>query len=106
MRVVEVAGLNGPDEGGKKPGGQRPARRDEQNDDAHDRVASGAIHRVMPMPSPITVIELTGMRMAAASGVSDPIRASQRPPTLYTTDRTNESTMTCRVRTANSRNAG
>ena len=59
--------------------GDEAACDDEHDDDAHDGSRLAASHRIAPVLMPTTVIELTGIRIAAASGVSAPVSASPRP---------------------------
>ena len=74
--VVELAGAHGPDERGRETAGHDAAGGDEQDDDAHaGSLRRGADQRISPALSATIVSELTGIRMAVASGVS---RAGQR----------------------------
>ena len=62
--------------------GQPTARDDEQDDDANVRVTARVRTRISPTLRPTMVSELTGMRIAVASGVSRAVSASVRPIAL------------------------
>src|SRR5689334_16768995 len=80
--VVELAAAHGPHERGEEAAGHQAARGDQQHDDAHAATALRPNQRMAPAARPMTVSELTGIRMAVASGVSRPVRASPRPSPL------------------------
>src|SRR5436190_10230266 len=80
--VVVLAGHHRPRERAEETGGDGPARHDQQHDDAHTGSILLADHRIAPALTPTTVSELTGIRIAAASGVSAPASASERPSAL------------------------
>src|SRR3954465_5023908 len=79
--VVELAGAHGPDERGQEAAGHEAAGGDEEADDAHG-ASLRACGRISPGLSATMVSELTGIRMALASGVSRPATARPSPPTL------------------------
>lgn len=80
VRVVELAALDGPEKCAEEAAGDQAAGDDEQDDDAHGSLR--AARRMAPAPRPTTVSELTGMRIAEASGVSAPLTASDSATTL------------------------
>jgi hypothetical protein len=80
--VVELAGRDRPQEGAQKPAGDRASRRDEQHQDAHDGRILVADQRTPTELIATIVRELSGMRIAEASGVSAPLSASVRPTAL------------------------
>ena len=80
-RIVELSGSNGPDERAEESGGDRAAGGNQEDDDAHDG-SRRAGHRIAPELMATIVNELTGIRMAAASGVSAPASASVSPIAL------------------------
>ena len=80
--VVELSGPHSPGERGEETRRDRATRRDEEHDDAHAGSPRRADQRIAPALMPTTVSELTGIRIAAASGVSAPVSASVRPIVL------------------------
>src|SRR5690606_19210747 len=75
VRVVELAGLDGPQEREQESAGDEAAGGDEQDDHAHDGSTLRAAQRIAPAAPPIVPIELIGIRTAATSGVSAPVSA-------------------------------
>src|SRR6478735_2498471 len=80
--VVELARPNRPDERGQETAGDHRADGNEEHDHAHRLLPRGGRTRISPTLRPTTVSELTGIRMAVASGVRRPVSARPIPITL------------------------
>ena len=80
--IVELSCADGPQESAEKAAGHGAAGNEQQHDHAHAAKLRRASQRMAPALMPITVSELTGIRMAAARGVRAPLNASVRPTAL------------------------
>ncbi len=87
MLVLVLTGTDRPEKGHQETRGQQHAEPEQNHNHAHE---SNPRRRAMACTASVvkatTVIELTGIRIAATTGDSAPRTANERPMALYSTE--------------------